>query len=82
MGTKKEVFDWSIGEVGHHPYHGRCIVKDITESAIAGWLDPVLVVICEYDGEVEYFGNSDVNALVPIEEWDASEQLKKLSERN
>lgn len=79
---RKEVLDWSIGEVGHHPYHGRCIVKDIQESPVAGWLDPVLIAVREYDGELEWFGSANIKTLIPIDEWDASEQLKKLSERN
>lgn len=75
------VLDWGIGEVCWHTWHGRCIVKDIMKSAIGGWLDPVLIVIREHDGEPMSFHEDDVRELTPIAEWDASKELKRLAER-
>lgn len=76
---RKSVLDWDIGEVGHHPYYGRCIVKDIQEGVIGGWLNPVLLAIREYDGEIEWFGEANIRTLIPIDEWDASKELKELA---
>jgi hypothetical protein len=77
----REVLDWSVGEVCWHIWHGRCIVKEIRECPIAGWLDPILIVIREHDGEPMSFDLTDVRELTPIAEWDASKELKRLAER-
>lgn len=70
---KREIFDWSIGEVGWHATHGRCIVKDIKEGAIAGWLDPVLIVIRERDGEIEWFNHSNIDTLTLIDKQNSND---------
>jgi len=89
----KGVRDWGIGEVCWHTFHGRCIVKGIPRPPIVGWLgnlSPDLVVIRESDGKELVF-NSDhvtnggdplcnVHDLIPIDEWDASKELKRLAE--
>lgn len=78
MGKKLE--DWKVGEVGWHSFHGRCVVKGLFECPIAGWLSPYLTVIREYDGEEKDFYDDNVYQFIPIDEWDASKELKRLAE--
>jgi len=82
------VRDWGIGEVCWHTLHGRCIVKGIPRPPIVGWLgnlSPNLVVIRESDcKELSFYSDGgslfNVHDLIPIDEWDASKELKRLAE--
>jgi cobalamin-dependent methionine synthase I len=71
---------WGVGEVGFHSYHGRCIVLGLV--GVSSFIESVqnrtyLMVVREYDGEQVTLA---ADYLVPIDEWDASKELAKLTE--
>lgn len=72
--------EWSVGEVGFHSHHGRCIVLGLV--GVSSFIESIqnrtyLMVVREYDGEQVTLA---ADYLVPIDEWDASKELAKLTE--
>ena len=86
----REIEDWGIGEVCWHTFHGRCIVKEIQTNRPIGekprltklseWVDPKISVIRESDGMAFLVYSERAHELIPIDEWDASKELKRLAE--
>ena len=86
----RKIEDWGIGEVCWHTFYDeRCIVKEIWRppsgekprlTKLSEWFNPKISVIRESDGMAFLVYSERAHELIPIDEWDASKELKRLAE--
>ena len=54
----EKIGEWGIGEVLHHTWHGRCVVKGYTNSFVWNKFLPQLVLVREDGNHVSLYIDS------------------------